>query len=304
MEGTMNPTMKPVRNRMRLVAGLGAAMLSLGLAACSHGSAPQAVDLPYPPGSTMDQLHRAGTIRIGVKEDQPYVGFVNPATSKRSGFDIDIAKIVAAGLGLRPGQIRYVKAVSADREKYLTSGRVDLVIASYSITAARRRQVGQAGPYYQTGQQLLVRTADKHKITGPDKLHGVTVCSVAGATSSETMQKYHARLLLEPDYTQCVQQLLSKKVDAVTTDGEILHGYADLQAKVQPNQLTVVGKPFTTERYGIGYKKGDRAFCQVLTDIITVAEHHNRKWDKAFKDTLGKAGVGYQQPPPLDHCQE
>ena len=70
-----------------------------------------------------------------------------------------IAKILVASLGIDPedtSKVKYIETISDNREPFLEDGKVDLVLASYSITDERRAVVGQAGPYMVTGQQLLV----------------------------------------------------------------------------------------------------------------------------------------------------
>ena len=102
-------------------------------------------------------------------------------------------------------------------------------------------------------------------------------------------------------YTECVQLLLGSQVDAVTTDDAILLGYVG----EQPDKLKVVGKPFTTEEYGIGfYPSSDVAFCQFLTETLRLAVEDG-SWAAAFERTLGKAGVPMPTPPqPLTkYCQ-
>jgi len=248
-----------------------------------------------PGQSLVSRLKDRHKIVIGVKFDQPGVGEKDPATNKLSGFDIEIAKLVAAELGVSEGDIEFKETVSANRETFINSGTVDLVVASYSITDTRRAVVSQAGPYYLTGQQLLVRKDDS-SITGPETLSGKKVCSVTGSTSIKTVQeKYGAEPAPFSTYTECVTQLINKTVDAVTTDGAILLGYAARQ----PEKLKVVGDPFSTERYGIGFAHGDTETCDAIRAALTKI-FGNGAWAKAFADTLGKSGASTPSPPSLD----
>jgi glutamate transport system substrate-binding protein len=281
--------------RRRLMAAVCAGLVAAGLASCTAHRSVQ-----FDAGTTMQRLASAGKIRVGVKYDQPGLGFKNPATGKLEGFDIKIAEIIAAGLGLRPSQIVPVETVSQDRERFLQTDRVDIVVASYSITTEHRRDVGQAGPYFITGQQLLVRAADTHRFNDPDRLTGARICSATGSTSlARAKRMYGPRMVEYPTYTECVRQLLRKSVDVVTTDGAVLLGYHNQQ----PDKLVVVGRPFSEERYGIGYRKGDRAFCQFLTDTLNHALA-NGDWERAFKDTLGKAKAAIPAKPVTDPCQD
>jgi len=173
------------------------------------------------------------------------------------------------------------------------------VVASFSITPERSARVGQAGPYFVAGQQLLVRKAED-RITGPDQLAGFKVCSVTDSTSLATVQRrYAARPVPRATYTECVQMLLGGQVDAVTTDDAILLGYVGQQ----PDKLKVVGQPFTTERYGIGYRRGYPSFGQFLTETIRLAEADG-SWAEAFARTLGRAGVPMPPAREPDPCPD
>jgi len=281
-----------------------AAALSLVLAACGGDGGGSEVpvevdkDAEFPAGSTMAKLQEAGKIKIGVKTDQPGIGFKDAGSDVPEGFDIEMGRIIAGGLGLEDDQIEWVTTVSDNREPFLQKGTVDIVIASYSITDERRQIVGQAGPYYVTGQQLLV-AADDDSISGPDDLEGKKVCSVTGSTSIDTVEKeYGADPAGFDSYSECVTQLQNGNVDAVTTDGAILLGYA----AQDPENLKVVGEPFSEERYGIGYKKGDTEFCEFLTETVQKAMD-DETWAKAFEATLGESGVDTPKPPEMDPCE-
>ncbi len=99
-------------------------------------------------------------------------------------------------------------------------------------------------------------------------------------------EKYGAAPVLFATYTECVQQLLNSSVDAVTTDDSILLGYA----AQQPDKLKVVGEPFSEERYGIGVKKDDTAFCTFLNDTLETARSTTAPGRRRTTDTLGKGG--------------
>lgn len=290
----------------RLTTAAAALSLALSLAACSSGDDNTATaDKSTPTTSAsasataasgnLARIQKDGKVIIGVKFDQPGVGEKDPATGKLAGFDIEIAKLVAKALGVAESEIEFKETVSANREPFLKAGTVDFVIASYSITDDRRKVVSQAGPYYETGQQLLVRE-DETAITGPETLTGKKVCSVTGSTSIKTIaEKYGAQPAPFSTYTECVQQLLNNSVDAVTTDGAILLGFASRQ----PGKMKVVGNPFSTERYGIGFAYGDTEMCEFLHDALQ-ASFDDGSWAKAFDATLGKSGVAAPTAPKLD----
>jgi glutamate transport system substrate-binding protein len=284
----------------RTKAVLAAAGLSLALAGCGGGGGGADVEVADNPefesGSTMAKLADAGKITIGVKFDQPGIGFLEPGADAPKGFDVEMGRIIAGALGIDDDGINWKQTVSDNREPFLQDGTVDIVIASYSITDERRDVVGQAGPYYVTGQQLLVREEDKDAITKPEDTEGKKVCSVTGSTSLQRMEdEYGASPVPFDTYSECVDQLEKGTVDAVTTDGAILLGYA----AENPDELEVVGDAFSEERYGIGFSKGDEAMCQFLTDTIKKS-YDNGSWADAFKATLGQSGVETPEAPEPD----
>jgi glutamate transport system substrate-binding protein len=92
-------------------------------------------------------------------------------------------------------------------------------------------------------------------------------------------------------------KVLDGAVEAMTTDGSILLGYA----AENPDELEVVGKPFSEERYGVGYSKKKPELCKFIVDTLKDAED-NGDWAKAFEATLGKSGVDTPDPPTMDPC--
>lgn len=237
---------------------------------------------------TLRKARAAGKLVIGAKNDQPYLGFQD-ADGKRSGFDIEIAKMVAADLGFSPEMIEFKTVDTKNREAAISSGAVDLYIGTYTINDERKKRVGFAGPYYTAGADLLVRKNDR-TISGPFSLQGKTVCSVKGSTALREIKKpeYNTTTVETSKYNECVVKLLDEEVDAVTTDDAILMGYA----AQRPDKLRVVGSPFTEEPYGVGMNKDDKALREAVSDAIE-AHDSNGDHEKAYDATLGLSGSKY-----------
>ncbi|MFG3409624.1 glutamate ABC transporter substrate-binding protein [Streptomyces sp. NPDC048142] len=249
------------------------------------------------PGSrTWTKAKRRGHLVVGAKEDQPYLGEKDPASGIYFGFDIEIARMVAASLGFEPQTIRFRTIASANRETALQNGQIDYYVGTYTINDMRKKLVGFAGPYYLAGQGLLVR-ADEDDINGPQDLAGKTVCSAAGSTPYQRIAADYpeATLVAYDTYSICVDNLLTLQVDAVTTDDAILLGFA---AKA-PDELKVVGKSFSEEPYGIGVPRDDNALRDALDDALE-ANERDGNWNKAYEATLGLSGAPAPTPPPID----
>ncbi|KFI89413.1 glutamate ABC transporter, substrate-binding protein [Bifidobacterium ruminantium] len=227
-----------------------------------------------------------GRIRIGIKFDQPGLGFKKNGTYV--GFDVDVAKYIARKLGYSEDQIVWKEAPSKQREAMLQNGDVDFIVATYSITDERKRVVSFAGPYFVAGQDLLVRK-DEKGIDGPEDLNGKRLCSVTGSTSAVTVKEKFAnevQLMEQPGYAECATALFSGIVDAVTTDDIILAGLASASR----GRLRVVGKPFTQEYYGVGIKKGNTKLARNINNAISEMIKDG-SWKRAIADNT--KGVDY-----------
>jgi glutamate transport system substrate-binding protein len=289
--------------RTALVATFTAA--SLALTACGGGSDtaadPSVADAPeFEAGTTMAELAEAGSIRVGTKFDQPGFGLEN-LEGDVEGFDVEVAKIIAGALGIAPEDIEFSEATSAVREEVLEGDEVDMVVATYTINDERKKRITFAGPYYEAGQQIMVK-ADDDTITGPESLADnpdAKVCSVTGSTPSENIREYLAsddQLVLFEEYSQCADALENGQVQAVTTDNVILLGFV---AK-SDDAFKLVGEQFTEEPYGIGIAKGDVAFCEFINE--TLAENEEA-YVEAWEATAGKV-EGTETPtlPEADEC--
>ena len=295
--------MKLIRTKALVV---GAAM-ALTLAACGDaGSEGESVDVKvdeeaastFEDGTYMKELADKGTINVGVKYDQPGLGFMDAGGDMPTGFDVDMAKILVASLGIDPddtSKVKYIETVSDNREPFLQEGKVDIVLASYSITEERRQVVGQAGPYMVTGQQLLV--PEDSDVAGPEDMKGKEVCSVTGSTSLETAKEKGMKPVGFDTYSQCVDKVLDGTVDAMTTDGTILAGYA----AQNEGELKVVGDPFSEENIGVGYPKDHPEMCQWIVDTLTAA-NEDGTWADAFESNLGASGMDTPDFPEMDAC--
>lgn len=229
--------------------------------------------------------NEAGKIRIGIKFDQPGLGFKKSGTYV--GFDVEVARYVAQELGYSEDQIIWKEAPSKQREAMLQNGDVDMIFATYSITDERKQTVDFAGPYFVAGQDLMVRKGDT-SIQGPQDLNGKRLCSVTGSTSAVTVKEKFAnqvQLMEQPGYAECATALFSGIVDAVTTDDIILAGLASASR----GKLTVVGKPFTNEYYGVGIKKGNTQLAGKINAAIKKMEQDG-SWERAIEDNTKGTG--------------
>jgi glutamate transport system substrate-binding protein len=297
--------------RTRALAGIGIATVALlALTACNSGTPASpgstdggdgggdaamfevAKDVTLDGSPTFDAMKKRDGVVIGVKEDQPGLGYLDVTTGERTGFDVDIARWIAASLGYGEDKIEFKPIASANREQSIVNGDIDYYVGTYSITDKRKAQIDFAGPYFISGQGFLVGAkSDITDVKDVSDFNGKTVCSATGSTPIQNIKENFPEIKTEEYdlYSACVEDLINGKVDAVTTDQAILIGFA---AKY-PDEVKVVGGLFTEERYGVGVPKGDDVLRAHINDLFT--DGHDI-WQKIFDKNLGKSGIKVEQP--------
>lgn len=238
---------------------------------------------------------KTGKLKVGIKIDQPGLG-LKAADGSYSGFDVDVAKYVAKSLGVEASGIEFVQAKSSEREDLISTGQLDYIVATYSITAKRKAVVNFAGPYFVAHQDLLVADANTD-IVGPDSTCGKLLCSVTGSTSAQNFAAKYPGVNLQEygSYSECVDALLSGAIDVVTTDDVILAGYASQH----PGELKVVGTGFSDENYGIGLLKGDTEGVTAINTAIS-AMIADGSWKKSLETNVGPSGYTIPTPPTIN----
>lgn len=286
-----------MRSKKGLMIPALAVTAVIALAGCTDSGAPTPgteveEGISFDAGTTMAELNEAGTITIGTKFDQPLFGLTGPDGPE--GFDVEIGKLIAAKLGIPADKIEWKEAISANREPFIQSGDVDIVIATYTINDDRKKIVSFAGPYYEAGQDILVLAGNPKGITGPEDVKGKKVCTVTGSTSEDNILQYGAEVLPAAGYSECLEPLRTGAVDAVTTDNVILAGLADQN----DGEFEVVNAPFTQEPYGIGLALDDDVFRDWINDVLEES-YEDGTWDAAWEATAGKV-LDLPEPPAVD----
>jgi polar amino acid transport system substrate-binding protein len=225
-------------------------------------------DLPapnaMPAGSFMAQIAKRGRLIVGVDQNTYLFGYRNAATGEIEGFDIDIARAVAAAIfGTADGHIQLVAITSAQRIPYVSQGTVDLVADTMTMNCQRWQQVDFSSEYYAAGQRVLVPGSSTVKSI--DDLHGQKVCAAAGSTSIANIAaaRSQPKAVSVLDWTDCLVMLQQGQVAAISTDDTILAG---LQQQDPTTKL--VGPAFTSEPYGMAIAKSHGDFVRFVNGVL------------------------------------
>lgn len=245
--------------------------------------------MQMPEGSTMRRIEERGRLIVGVSQDKYGIGYLNPLTNELEGFDIDIAKTMARAIFGDERRIQFVAVASADRIPLIQQGRVDMVISTFTINAARKNDINFSEVYYMAGQKILVhRDSTARSIAD---LSGRRVCAPRGSTSAKNITTANPQAILveTTEFTDCLVLFQMRQVDAISTDDVILAGLAR-----QDPFARVVGTSFTAEPYGIGISR-DQADLVRFVNAVLVQMKSDGTWRRIYDRWFG--AMGAQEPP-------
>ncbi|MCU1524746.1 MAG: transporter substrate-binding protein [Microbacteriaceae bacterium] len=234
------------------------------------------------PGSTMAAIKKRGKLIVAEALDAPLLSQQDPSNPDSvTGFDADLAKLLAIYILGKPN-VEIVPPASETREALLANGTVDVVFNTYTITTQRAAQVDFAGPYFESGLAVAVKS-DNTDIKSIDDLGGKTVIVGANTPAVTTVPEKQptAKIVSFGTDPEAVLALTQGRGDAYVQDQTLLASDA-----LTNKAMKVVGQPFTKEAYGIGLKLGDSDFKKFINNWL-VKIQKNGTWGKVWKASLG-----------------
>ena len=215
---------------------------------------------------TLAKVKQKGVLVAGVKDSLPPFGYVDEKTRQIVGYDVDFVKAIADKLGVK---LELKPVTSASRMPQLIEGNIDIIAATMTKTPERAQQIDFSNTYFLTGQKFLVK---KGTVKSLADLDGKKIGTAKGSTSEQNAAKAlpSATILSFDDYPQAFLALQQRKVFAVTTDESILAG---IRGKA-PNkeEFEIPDLRISDEPYGLGMRKGDRAFVDFVNAALLEME--------------------------------
>lgn len=244
--------------------------LGLALAACSK---------PEASADRLEAIKAAGVLKVATFDSNPPFGSVDPKTRQITGLDVDFAHALADKLGVK---LEVVPTNPANRIPLLTSGKVDLVLANFTITPERATQVDFSIPYFASGQQFI---AKKGTLTSPEQLNGLRIGVDKGTVNEINLrEKYPQAVLVAYDDTPfAFTALRNGNVQAISQDGPKLIGVL----ANAPNAADFEIPPFVISQdlIGVGIPKGQTALKAFVDQTLLELEasgEAQRLYDRSF----------------------
>jgi polar amino acid transport system substrate-binding protein len=259
--------MSPIKSISRSCLGI---LVIAGLAAAAFGPAPAGAAAP-------DEIKSRGKLVVGVLTDYPPFGGTD-ARQQPAGYDADVAKLLAKSLGV---QLELVPVTGPNRIPYLLTNKLDVLIATFGITAERSKQVLFSNPY--SALTIYVLAPKSLNIKTPEDLKSVTI-SVARASTQDTaitaIAPQGTQIKRYDDDATALQALISGQVQAIGASNTIL-----AQLNKDYRQLAMEPKITLREQAnGMAFRKSDTALAEYANKFIAEIENNgelsniNQQW--------------------------
>ncbi len=258
------------------------------------------------------EVRRRRQWNIGVKCDAPPFGYIN-VRGQNAGFDVEIARWFSRFAFGRANRINFICAPTPTREPLLTTGRADLVIATFTYTRDRDTRIDFSRPYYKATGRLLVR--NNSPIRSIRDLRGRTVATTTGSIYDRWVRRCfpNTRLVVTDSLTNALIAFRDGRADTLMWDDTVLLGIATTD-----RELKLTNDTFLPGPYGIGIRQGNVAMKRWVDSRLELMRKRNiftrilrnnvpRRLFRAFlknilrpKNTFGYAPAN--QPSPETVC--
>ena len=230
-----------------LTAGVLVALSSVASAREAEPYAAEQAGLPPLPA----EIKARKRWNIAVKCDSPPFGYIG-ARSQNAGFDVEIAKWFARFAFGKANRVTYTCVTTPAREPALTTGRVDMVIATFTYTADRDTRIDFSRAYYKATGRLLV--TNNSSVKSLSDLAGKTVVTTSGSIYDRWMKNCFkdTKVLVTDSFTNALIAFRDGRADTLMWDDTVLLGIA-----VTDRNYKLTSDLFLPLPYGIGIKQGN-----------------------------------------------
>ena len=233
---------------------------------------------------TLDEIKDSGKLIVGVFSDKKPFGYVDE-NGDYQGYDVYFARRLAEDLGV---ELELVSVDAPNRVEYLTSAKVDVILANFTVTPERAEVVDFALPYMKVA--LGVVSPDSALITDVKDLEGKTLIVSKGTTAETYFTENHPEVtLLKFDtYTEAFNALLDGRGDALSTDNTEVLAWA----LENPGFTVGIESLGSLDTIAPAVQKGnDTVKAFIDEEIVKLAEEKffHADFDATLKEVYGEA---------------
>ena len=233
---------------------------------------------------TLEEIQASGKVNIGVFSDKSPFGYVDE-NGEYQGYDVYYANRIAQDLGV---EVNFVSTEAANRIEYLETGKVDIILANFTVIPARAEVVDFALPYMKVA--LGVVSPDSALITTAAQLAGKTLIVSKGTTAETYFAENHpeVRLLKFDTYTEAFNALLDGRGDALSTDNTEVLAWA----LENPGFTVGIESLGSLDTIAPAVQKGNdtvRAYIDEEIKALAAENFFHADFDATLKDVYGEA---------------
>lgn len=232
---------------------------------------------------TVDDIKADGTIKIGVFSDKSPFGYVDEH-GEYQGYDIELAKRIGEDMGVN---VEFVSTEAANRVEYLKTGKVDIILANFTVTPERSDQVDFAKAYMNVA--LGVVSHKDNVVTSLDQIGGRPVIVISGTTAETYLTKNNPDLTLEKyDTYAAAKTAFENNADAVwANDNTEVVAFAN---QAGPEYVVGIEKLGNTDTIAPAVTKGNEDLLSWLNDELVALGSENffhADYEKTLASTYG-----------------
>lgn len=274
----------------KILAALSAAAIAVSFTACGNKAADTNTDAASTDANTkvyrtVDEIKESGTLKIGVFSDKNPFGYVDN-NGEFQGYDVYFAKRLAEDLGT---ELELVSVEAANRAEYLITGKVDIILANFTVTEERAEKVDFALPYMKVA--LGVVSPESAPINSEADLENKKLIVVKGTTAEQyfTENQYNGLELVKFDeYNEAYSALQDGRGDAFSTDNTEVLAWA----MQNPGFTVGIESLGSLDTIAPAVTKGNDTLLTYINDEITSLASENffhKDYDETLASVYGTA---------------
>jgi putative glutamine transport system substrate-binding protein len=221
-------------------------------------------------GRTTSQIRKSDSIRVGVHFDLPKMGVLDEKSGQYSGYEIEIARLLARDLLGDESKIEFVPVTNENREELLDKGAVDVIIATFGKTELRAENYNISSPYYTDFVGLMAQKESGFR--GLADLNGRSIGVIKGTNTRQAIDAAATAIGVRPNFYEFVRfseikaALDSGLLNVFASDRTVLARYIDEATVILPDR-------FAPREYGIATKLSN-------TELAAYVEQRIQQWQK------------------------
>jgi putative glutamine transport system substrate-binding protein len=220
--------------------------------------------------TTTGTIRKAGVIRVGIHFDMPKMGLVDKESGGYSGYEVEIARLLARDLLGGEDKVEFIGVTNEEREIFLDTRKVDVIIATFGKTENRVENYNVSSPYYVDFAGLMVRKESAFR--GLTDLNGRSIGVIRGTNTRQAINAAAAAIGVQPHFYEFARfseikaALDAGLLDVFASDRTVLARYIDDTTAILPDR-------FAPREYGIATRLSN-------TELAAFIERRVQQWQK------------------------